>query len=434
MSRMIVGLIGLALMLTWLAPPAGALAAPAVTVSPASGPRGTAVGVSASGLMPDTSHLVQLVRGVGNINTVRLFEETATSTAGGDLHYRLLVDQEPGAYTVRIVAIGGTVLATAPFIVTPGLSIPTITLTPDRGPCTTRPLLSGRGFPPGAAVAIYQQRLDANNAPVGAARPVATARAGPDGRLAPVAIATLAQDCSDTPPATPDGSRILLTAVPPGASPDATTEPERRAVFTVERGAAESRHFPETGHTVQGRFLAYWRAHGLDLGDPDVSERESIALFGYPISGEFMQTLVDGQTRAVQYFERARFEHHPENAAPYDVLLGQFGRQIVADLPDAPTAPVAPRAGARHFPETGHNVGPPFALFWSRNGGLAIFGYPISEPFTQTLEDGRQRTVQYFERARFEQHPAGEGTPYNIQLGLFGRQILDRTGGAGAAR
>jgi hypothetical protein len=31
----------------------------------------------------------------------------------------------------------------------------------------------------------------------------------------------------------------------------------------------------------------------------------------------------------VQYFERARFEYHPENPAPYDILLGQFGRQIL---------------------------------------------------------------------------------------------------------
>jgi hypothetical protein len=27
----------------------------------------------------------------------------------------------------------------------------------------------------------------------------------------------------------------------------------------------------------------------------------------------------------VQYFERAVFEYHPENAAPYDVLLSQLG-------------------------------------------------------------------------------------------------------------
>jgi hypothetical protein len=40
--------------------------------------------------------------------------------------------------------------------------------------------------------------------------------------------------------------------------------------------------------------------------------------------------LEDGNVYTVQYFERARFEYHPENAPPYDVLLGQFGRQILA--------------------------------------------------------------------------------------------------------
>jgi hypothetical protein len=30
----------------------------------------------------------------------------------------------------------------------------------------------------------------------------------------------------------------------------------------------------------------------------------------------------------VQYFERARFEYHPENQPPYDVLLGLLGRQL----------------------------------------------------------------------------------------------------------
>jgi hypothetical protein len=33
----------------------------------------------------------------------------------------------------------------------------------------------------------------------------------------------------------------------------------------------------------------------------------------------------------VQYFERARFVYHPENASPYDILLGQFGRRVLAE-------------------------------------------------------------------------------------------------------
>jgi hypothetical protein len=189
--------------------------------------------------------------------------------------------------------------------------------------------------------------------------------------------------------------------------------------------------FQETNQCVAGRFLEYWRSQGLDLGDSGISQRESLALFGYPISPEFTQTLEDGKRYTVQYFERARFEHHPENRAPYDVLLGQFGRAILASVPNAPTAPVpaSGQAGSTHFAVTGHNVAPDFALFWRRNGGLAVFGYPLSEEFTQTLEDGKTYTVQYFERARFERHTAQEGTPYNVQLGQFGRAILGPTGG-----
>lgn len=88
------------------------------------------------------------------------------------------------------------------------------------------------------------------------------------------------------------------------------------ATFTVS-GSSRS-CFTETGFCAQGRFLAYWRAHG------------GLAVNGYPISDEFDQLLEDGRTYRVQYFERARLELHPENVPPYDVLLGQFGRRILA--------------------------------------------------------------------------------------------------------
>jgi polysaccharide biosynthesis protein PslG len=53
--------------------------------------------------------------------------------------------------------------------------------------------------------------------------------------------------------------------------------------------------------------------------------------FGYPISEEIAETLEDGKSYTVQYFERARFEWHPENRPPYDILLGQFGRRILGN-------------------------------------------------------------------------------------------------------
>ena len=191
--------------------------------------------------------------------------------------------------------------------------------------------------------------------------------------------------------------------------------------------------FAETGQCVGARFLAYWRSQGLDLGEQGISARESLALFGYPLSPEFTQTLEDGQRYTVQYFERARFELHPENKAPYDVLLGQFGRRALRAGDDVvggfSTGPAPAQPGTAYFPETGHNVAPDFANFWARSGGLEVFGYPLSEEFEQQLEDGKTYTVQYFERARFERHPANEGLPYNVQLGQFGRAILGPTGG-----
>jgi hypothetical protein len=54
---------------------------------------------------------------------------------------------------------------------------------------------------------------------------------------------------------------------------------------------------------------------------------ESLALFGMPIS-EPQQETIEGQTVLVQWFERARFEYHPENQAPYDVLLGRLGSAL----------------------------------------------------------------------------------------------------------
>jgi hypothetical protein len=75
------------------------------------------------------------------------------------------------------------------------------------------------------------------------------------------------------------------------------------------------RFFPETGHTLGGKFRTYWETHG------------ALAQQGYPISEEFQEASVldPGQTYTVQYFERAVFEAHPENAPPYDVLLAQLG-------------------------------------------------------------------------------------------------------------
>jgi plastocyanin len=177
--------------------------------------------------------------------------------------------------------------------------------------------------------------------------------------------------------------------------------------------------FPETGFTVRGPFLSFWETHGLEFGDPNVSYRESLGLFGYPISGEMQEQLEDGNTYTVQYFERARFEYHLESLqTDFGVQLGQFGRRLHPADP-----PVGAQPGAAYFNQTGHNVRG-FLQYWQTNGGLSIFGFPLSEEFTETLENGNPYTVQYFERVRLEYHPEAQ-SPYDVQLGQFGRRILE---------
>ena len=178
-------------------------------------------------------------------------------------------------------------------------------------------------------------------------------------------------------------------------------------LYVLRTPFSDPQCFAETGQCVGGRFLDFWR------------ERGGLAINGYPISPEFIETLEDGKQYTVQYFERTRLEYHPESPRPYQVQIGQFGRRIRPADP-----PVAALAGATYFAPTGHNLTGRFEDYWRRNGGLAQFGFPISEVIRERLADGREYEVQYFERARFEYHPENAGTPYEILLGQFGRQIL----------
>ncbi len=81
---------------------------------------------------------------------------------------------------------------------------------------------------------------------------------------------------------------------------------------------APARYFPETEHNLSGAFKAYWETHG------------GLPIHGYPITEQFEEkNPLDGRTYVVQYFERSRFELHPENAgSPHEVLLGQLGTQL----------------------------------------------------------------------------------------------------------
>ncbi len=84
-----------------------------------------------------------------------------------------------------------------------------------------------------------------------------------------------------------------------------------------------------------------------------------------------------------------------------------------------------PSAGnCRNFNETGFQVCGKFLAYWQSHGGLAQQGLPISAVFEEKnapppAGDGKIHQVQYFERARFEDH--GENSPpADVLLGLLG--------------
>jgi hypothetical protein len=91
-------------------------------------------------------------------------------------------------------------------------------------------------------------------------------------------------------------------------------------------------YYPQTGQAIDPLFWDYWRSHGLELGDAGVSEREALALWGYPLTGLMDEQLPDGSTIKVQWYERARFEYHPENRPPYNVLLGRLAAERAEGL------------------------------------------------------------------------------------------------------
>lgn len=169
--------------------------------------------------------------------------------------------------------------------------------------------------------------------------------------------------------------------------------------------AGTGRYYPQTGKTLAPEFIAFYDSRG------------GLPIFGYPLT----DVEIEGGYK-VQYLERARFEYHPENrGTPYEVQLGLLGSILTAGRYFPPASPdqASTVPGRIYFPETEHTLSGPFLDYWQANGGLALFGYPISEP----MQEGGY-TVQYFQRNRFEYHPEHEGTPHEVQLGLLGRDLL----------
>jgi peptide/nickel transport system substrate-binding protein len=204
------------------------------------------------------------------------------------------------------------------------------------------------------------------------------------------------------------------------------------ATFASSAAAAQTcRKIGTPGIDVCGRFLETWQKPG--------SEQNNVYVNGLPITAARNEiSLTDGKTYSTQWFERARYEAHPENKAPYDVLLGLLGISLTegrgsvdaagkarnpADVAFVGVAQPADVSATKvWFPETKHTVTGKILEYWNRYGGLQQFGFPVSEQFKEvSATDGKTYDVQYFERNRFELHPE-KAAPYEVELGLLGVQ------------
>ncbi len=176
---------------------------------------------------------------------------------------------------------------------------------------------------------------------------------------------------------------------------------------------ANRNYFVETGHNLLNGFKQFWEANG------------GIAQFGYPLTEEFTErNPADDRTYTVQYFERARFEWHPDTSS---VALGKIGQEVfTANNKPAGTGIDPPpnlTPDKRYFPETRHVLAGSFKQFWDTYNGKTLLGLPLGE---EVAENGK--TVQYFEFGRLEYNPAGTTLQERVQIAVLGTELLRKRG------
>ena len=160
---------------------------------------------------------------------------------------------------------------------------------------------------------------------------------------------------------------------------------------------------------IAPQFYRYW-LHNHTLG-----------FTGLPITSAFTDN-----SKIYQYFERARLEYDTTLPSTQPIARGLLGQEVTASRRSEPAfqpldtweiLKITYEETGRYYPATGFEVDLAFNNFWQNQGGLPLFGYPISRPF---YEKGVK--VQYFERARFELHT--ETSSLVIMLGLLGVEKL----------
>ena len=87
--------------------------------------------------------------------------------------------------------------------------------------------------------------------------------------------------------------------------------------------------------------------------------------------------------------------------------------------------PASAQPARRCFPETGFCISGAIRTYWERNGGLQVFGYPITDQRMETVEGTWTGPVQWFERDRLEDHGTDR---QGVLAGRLGARYLELQG------
>ncbi len=181
---------------------------------------------------------------------------------------------------------------------------------------------------------------------------------------------------------------------------------ERQSPVDLTTVATGALYFPQTGHSVQGKFRTFFEEYG------------GVSFFGYPIS----ETLVASSDALIQHFERATLRYDRTLPIELNVQLASWGQQHYDKFADACTTIDSVIVQIPSTPVIETNPGDssdPVLEFVRRFGGEQLFGQPIEA--NVTLEEG----ISVFENAVLVHDTAAVDGVRLLPLGLQARGAID---------
>lgn len=153
-----------------------------------------------------------------------------------------------------------------------------------------------------------------------------------------------------------------------------------------------------------GRPVQVWIISGMGWGAPFTEYQDdkpfrlaagehSVVVYGYDQGGVY---IADPAYGGADYYGWETFMRS----------WSYFDYMAMSVWPADKPAEVEPSIGISHW----------FYRHWLNNGGLAVYGYPISEAFQED-----NKLVQYFERARLEVDTSNVRNP--VEIGLLGTEL-----------